>query len=95
MKKLIRPKPLTGKRGTDVAPLRERHLFIATQFSSQLMGAMAEWADKQSDAPNFSEAVHRLIEIALTPSKSRKISANQKNRAKDLAGIAIDELSDA
>ena len=95
MKKLIRAKPLAGKRGTNVAPLRERHSFIATQFSPQLIGAMAEWADKQSDAPNVSEAVRRLVEIALTPRKVRKITANQKNRAKDLAGIAIDELSDA
>ena len=59
-----------------------------------MIKAVETWARKQSDGPNRSEAIRQLIEIGLTVKTIGKRNPNQKARAKELAGGAIDKLTD-
>lgn len=51
------------------------------------------WAAK-NDAPSRSEAIRRLVEIGLTVKSTQRSSDKQKARAKELAGTAIDNLTE-
>jgi hypothetical protein len=54
------------------------------------------WAAKQGDHPGRSEAIRRLVEIGLTvePKARPRIADRQKERAREMAGKAIDRMSD-
>ena len=60
-----------------------------------MIRAVEAWARKQDDEPNRSEAIRQLIEIGLTVKTTGKRNPTQKARAKELAGGAIDKLTDA
>ncbi len=63
--------------------------------SDELRAAIIKWAEGQRDMPKLSEALRRLVEIGLTvKSPPRRSSDKQKARAKELAGSAIDRLTD-
>jgi hypothetical protein len=60
------------------------------------------WAKSQEDRPSMAEAIRRLVEIGLTakaksPSKKedRPKGGDQKQRAREMAGSAIDKIADA
>lgn len=60
------------------------------------------WAEQQNDEPGRSEAIRRLIEIGLTvkterasKSEDTKQRQSRKQRARQLAGDAVDKMTDA
>jgi len=53
-------RPPIGKRAAPVKPLR---------MSAEQEKAVTDWAKRQPDKPNWSEAVRRLVDIALKASK--------------------------
>jgi hypothetical protein len=58
--------------------------------------AIVRWAENQPDTPTLSEAIRRLVELGLTVgSRGRKSTEGQKLRAREMAGEAIDGLTDA
>jgi hypothetical protein len=60
----------------------------------KLRGSIVRWAENQPDAPALSEATRRLVEIGLTVQDPQKThAAARKERAKDLAAKAIDDLT--
>lgn len=60
------------------------------------MARVDDWAAKQSDGPSRSEAIRRLVELGLTVKpKARPRAHDQKDRARYLAGQAIDKMADA
>jgi hypothetical protein len=71
------------------------------------MANVDAWAAKQDDEPGRSEAIRRLVELGLTvtpkASPSERLSAarssassakGQKLRAREMAGKAIDRMTD-
>ena len=53
------------------------------------------WAESQPDMPTLSEAIRRLVELGLTvKTKGRQSSESQKVRAREMAGKAIDKMTD-
>jgi len=80
------------KRGR---PATGRDPVTAIRLSPDLRETVDAWAAKQKDAPGRSEAIRRLIELGLTvKAPPRRSSDKQKARAKELAGSAIDKLSE-
>jgi len=66
----------------------------AVRLPPALKGAVDEWARSQTDAPNRSEAIRRLVELGLTVgTKSKQAPAPRAQRAKELASKAIDSLT--
>jgi hypothetical protein len=69
---------------------------IGLRATPTLRKAIEAWANQQSDTPHLSEAVRRLVEMALasarppTPRTSKKTAA----KASELAGEMIDYLGD-
>ena len=64
-------------------------------FSDDMITALEKWRAKQKPSPNLSEAIRQLVEIGLTVKTTGKRNPTQKARAKELAGGAIDKLTDA
>jgi hypothetical protein len=80
------------KRGP-LATERDPMGFCATPV---LRTAIVRWAENQPDLPSLSEATRRLVELGLTvKAKGRRPSDGQKLRAREMAGKAIDEMTDA
>ncbi|WP_431015521.1 hypothetical protein [Bradyrhizobium pachyrhizi] len=94
MKKKIpkrRGRPATGKD-----PSRTFRL------SDEFMAQLDDWAARQDDKPTRSEAIRRLVEIGLSaknesPRKSEDTQQRKdtKQRARELAGDAIDGIAEA
>ena len=64
--------------------------------SPVLRAAIVKWAASQPDFPSLSEATRRLIELGLTvKAEARRPSDGQRLRASEMAGKAIDEMTDA
>jgi hypothetical protein len=62
----------------------------------ELRSAIEGWAEIQHDKSSLSEAVRRLVELGLTVKpKARPRAASQRDRARELAGKAIDKMADA
>jgi hypothetical protein len=60
-----------------------------------LRASIVKWAENQPDMPSLSEATRRLVELGLTvKTKGRQASEGQKLRAREMAGKAIDKLTD-
>jgi hypothetical protein len=57
---------------------------------------IVRWAENQPDTPTLSEAIRRLVEIALKSEASRKPIAKpgRRTRAKELAKGAIEKMAD-
>jgi hypothetical protein len=63
--------------------------------SPVLRASVVKWAENQSDSPSLPEAIRRLVELGLTAkSKGRKSNVAQGLRAREMAGDAIDGLTD-
>jgi hypothetical protein len=53
------------------------------------------WAAQQPDQPGRSEAIRRLVELGLTvKTKGHQSKEGQKKRAREMAGTAIDDMTD-
>jgi hypothetical protein len=73
----------------------------AVRLPPNLGADVDRWASAQDDKPTRSEAIRRLVEIGLTvKTKARpkgeevKPRRDTKQRARELAGTAIDEMTD-
>ena len=90
MGKLIKAKP--KKRGR---PATGKDPLMGFRASPVMRASVVKWAEGQPDEPTLSEAIRRLVELGLTVKTSgRKSSEGQKLRARDMAGKAIDRMSD-
>ena len=68
---------------------------LGFRATDELRGKIVHWAEFQPDAPKLSEAVRRLVELGLTvKAKGRRASEGQKLRAREMAGNAIDKMTD-
>lgn len=68
---------------------------VGVRMSDKLQDEIRKWSTKQADAPALATAIRRLVEIGLTVKRPHgERSASQRARAKELAGQAIDRLSD-
>ena len=68
---------------------------IGLRTTPALRAAIKEWAGREADEPGLSEAIRRLVEIALgggVPALKRGKKSVEK--ASDMAGAAIDRLAD-
>ena len=68
---------------------------MAIRFPNDLRGAVVKWAERQPGNPTLSQAVRRLVDLGLTVKITGKGNPTQRARAKQLAGGAIDILTDA
>ena len=76
-------------------PATGRDPVTALRLPATLTKSIEAWAARQEDKPNRSEALRRLVELGLTVKRTaRQSSSSQKIRAKEMAGIAIDKLTD-
>ena len=67
----------------------------AVRLPPDLGAAVDKWAERQDDQPTRSEAIRRLVELGLAGRKTAgPPSAKKAERAKQLAGKAIDGLVD-
>jgi len=60
------------------------------------MATLDVWASRQDDSPSRSEAIRRLVELALetrTPAKPTRKASN-KTRAAELAAKVVDKMID-
>jgi hypothetical protein len=63
--------------------------------SPVMRASVVRWAENQPDKPSLSEAIRRLVELGLTiKTKGRQSSEGQKVRAREMAGKAIDKMTD-
>jgi hypothetical protein len=61
-----------------------------------IRASIVRWAEKQPDMPTLSEAIRRLVELGLTvKSKGRQSNEGQRLRAREMAGNAIDVMTDS
>jgi hypothetical protein len=66
------------------------------RLSDEFLTKVDAWATLQIDRPGRSEAIRRLVELGLTVKpKARPRAASQRDRARELAGKAIDKMADA
>src|SRR3981081_289723 len=69
---------------------------VSTRFPADVMARIVAWAAKQKDGPPRSEAIRRLVEIALkseTPSTPVP-RPGRRLRAQELAGNVIEKMID-
>jgi hypothetical protein len=63
--------------------------------SPVMRASVVKWAENQPDNPTLSEAIRRLVELGLTAkTRGRQSSEGQKLRAREMAGKAIDKMTD-
>ena len=69
---------------------------IGLRASAELRRSIEDWAAKQDDQPGRSEAIRRLVELGLTvkPKARSRGGEQQKERAREMAGKALDRMSD-
>jgi hypothetical protein len=85
----VLPKKTRGRPPTGRDPV------TAIRLSAELRQTVDAWAAKQADEPGRSEAIRRLVELGLTVhTKGRSPSEDQKLRAREMAGKAIDKMTD-
>lgn len=90
MAKSIKVQPKTrGRPATGKDPL------MGFRASPAMRGSVVKWAENQPDSPSLSEAIRRLVELGLTVKlKGRQSNEAQRLRARDMAGKALDGLTD-
>lgn len=90
MKKSITVAP-KKKRGRPPSGGRDPH--VAARMPSNLIAEVEAWAE--ANVMSRSEAIRRLVELGLTvKAKVPQASESQKVRAREMAGEAIDKLTD-
>jgi hypothetical protein len=68
---------------------------IGLRATPALLAAIEEWAACEPDSPSLSEAIRRLVEIALGSSGPARTRTKRRTaKASDMAGAAIDRLAD-
>jgi|SRR5882757_5735318 hypothetical protein len=79
-----------GRPATGVTPMMGFRADPATR------AAVVRWAENQPDLPTLSEAIRRLVEIALKREVPPKPIAKpgRRTRAKELARDAIEKMAD-
>jgi hypothetical protein len=61
-----------------------------------VLASVERWAMTQKDQPPRSQAIRRLVELGLNAKTDGRIaSEGQKLRAREMAGKAIDRMTDA
>jgi hypothetical protein len=86
----IKAKP--KKRGR---PATGRDPMMGFRAAPELRASIVRWAENQSDVPTLSEATRRLVELGLTvKTKGHQSKESQKQRAREMAGAAIDRMTD-
>lgn len=88
----IKAKP--KKRGR---PATGRDPMMGFRAAPVLRGSIVKWAENQPDMPTLSEATRRLVELGLTVKSDivRPSKEGQRARAREMAGVAIDGMTDA
>jgi hypothetical protein len=94
MPRVVIPKPNKGGR-----PATGRDPVRAIRLSDDFLAKVDAWSSKQDDAPGRSEAIRRLVELGLIVEskghrKSEATRQGKNQRARELAGSAIDEMTD-
>jgi hypothetical protein len=86
-KHVVRKRP--GRPATGQDPV------TAIRLSPQMRASVDAWASGQEDQPGRSVAIRRLVELGLTvKTKGGQFSEGQKLRAREMAGAAIDKMTD-
>jgi Arc/MetJ-type ribon-helix-helix transcriptional regulator len=100
MKKAI-PKMRGGKRPGSGRKPTGRDPARTIRLSDEFIATVDTWAAQQDDSPNRSEAIRRLVELGLTvkteerpKSEDTKRRQKTKQRARELAGAVVDEMTD-
>jgi hypothetical protein len=63
--------------------------------SPVLRAAIVKWAESQPDEPTLSDAIRRLVELGLdTANPPAQTTAKTADKAKELAGDAINQIAD-
>jgi hypothetical protein len=89
MKKAISAKQKSvGRPATGVTPM------MGFRAEPKLRAAIVKWAENQPDMPSLSEATRRLVVLGLTLKTKGPTSEGQKVRAREMAGTAIDRMTD-
>jgi len=92
MAKSIRDIP-KKKRGRPASGGRRDGVLV--RLESEKLSEIDGWSKRQKDGPSRPEAIRRLIDLGLTVKVStRQSSNNQKLRAQEIAGGAIDRMTD-
>ena len=68
---------------------------VVVRLQPTSLDALDKWLKQQIDSPTRAEAIRRLVDLGLTVKMTGKGNPAQKERAKELAGGAIDKLTDA
>src|ERR1700730_18984388 len=70
-------------------------LLIGMRWHASALEKIDQWRRRQNDAPRRTEAIRRLVELALAGVQSpHPRSPKARSKAIDLAGKHIDKLSD-
>jgi hypothetical protein len=78
-----------GRPRTGIRPL------MGFRADPAIRASIVKWAENQPDTLSLSEAIRRLVELGLTvKTNGRQASEGQKLRAREMAGKAIDKLTD-
>jgi len=91
MARSVKAKPKERRR-----PATDRQPFVGVRLPRSLISEIEKWAAAQGASISRSEAIRRLVELALAglrpiPRRSAKAAA----KASDLAAEQIDKLADA
>jgi hypothetical protein len=77
-----------------VRPATGRDPLVGFRASPETRASIVRWAENQPDLPTLSEAIRRLVEQGLTmPGRRTQTSPGRAQRATELAGNVIDELT--
>jgi hypothetical protein len=90
MKKSIKdsPKKTRGRPATGKAPL------VGVRMTEEFQAEIKSWAKKQPDRPPLAAAIRRLVELGLTVKSKVRPRGETKQRARELAGAAVDKMTD-
>jgi hypothetical protein len=90
MKKSIKdnPKKTRGRPATGKAPL------VGVRMTEEFQAEIKSWAKKQPDSLPLAAAIRRLVELGLTVKSKGRPRRETKQRARELAGAAVDKLTD-
>jgi hypothetical protein len=69
---------------------------VTIRLPEAVLASVEHWAMSQKDQPPRSQAIRRLVELGLTvqAAKGRATTKGQKLRASEMAGKAIDKMTD-
>jgi hypothetical protein len=89
MRKSITVKPKRGR-----PPSGGRDPFVGIRLPASQLEQIGIWSEKH-EAATRSEAIRRLVDLGLTvKTKGHQSKEGQKKRAREMAGSAIDDMTD-